>query len=152
MGIGSLLLVRDIRRSAALSLQSPGVILLAAWGFGCILAGIFPPDPPGHWDRPPSFSGVMHGAAAMVLFISFPFAAMLLARTGVFRTDSRLRNIAALSAVTTVIFFACLAPAFVNRPPYGLGISERIVLAANIWWLFAALQRLPRQDAAYPRR
>jgi len=41
-------------------------------------------------------------------------------------------------AVLLAAFFGCLWPVFSNRPPYALGLVERILLAAMCAWLIAA--------------
>ena len=125
LGLGSLGIARG-------SASRVGTVLLASWSAGCIVAGVFPPDPMGHWERPPSFSGMMHGIAAMVAFTSFPVAALVLS------SSRLLKVLATSSAAATVLFFVCLAPAFWNRPPYLLGAVERLVLALYVAWLLLA--------------
>jgi hypothetical protein len=136
LGAGSLLLLLNIRHfSTANVAHHLGSILFGAWGIGCVVAGIFPPDAPGHWDQPPSFPGAMHNGAAMLLFLSFPVGALMISKA-----HRMLKTIAVLCAVATLTMFGCLAPAFQNRPPYALGLVERVVLALNICWLLAANQ------------
>jgi hypothetical protein len=105
--------------------------LLSAWGIGAIVGGIFPPDPPGHWDEPSSLSGMIHGIAAMIAFVAFPPGAWLLSRSFV------TRALAIGCALTLVVFFVCLAPVFSNRPPYALGLIERLLLLLYVAWLAA---------------
>jgi hypothetical protein len=87
----------------------------------------------GHWDEPPSLSGLIHGGAAMVAFLAFPIAALLLSgRLGRFSGSSLMHGVltgtAAASLTTLLIFFGCLAPVFSNRPPFLLGLVERVLI------------------------
>ena len=43
-----------------------GLWLFVVWAIGVIICGLFPPDPPGHWDEPPSVSGMIHGVVALI--------------------------------------------------------------------------------------
>ena len=127
MGIGSLVLAARVPR-----ISRAGVALFGIWGIAVILAGIFPPDPMGHWDRPPTTSGLVHGVAAMIAFPAFAAASVLLSSSGT------LRVLAWLSVTWLVLFFVSLAPAFINRPPYLLGLTERVLLAVYLAWMFSA--------------
>jgi hypothetical protein len=40
------------------------------------------------------------------------------------------------SVVLMLVFFACLAPVFFNRPPLALGLVERMLLGALMGWLW----------------
>jgi hypothetical protein len=86
---------------------------------------------------------MIHGGAAMVAFVAFPVAALLLSRrirTAAARTSTTrmLVPLAVSCAAALVVFFVCLIPVFSNRPPYALGLVERIVLALYGGWLIAA--------------
>ena len=139
LGIGSLSLAVALRRRLSDTGAGAGVWLLGLWGVGCIIGGVFPPDPPGHWDEPPSVAGMIHGGAAMVAFVAFPIAAWLLSRkvTTLAQRSIAHRPLALLCACALVVFFVCLAPAFANRPPYALGLVERILVALYAAWLVA---------------
>jgi hypothetical membrane protein len=140
LGLGSLALSRALReRSRA------GALLLALWGVGAILGGIFPPDPRGQWDRPPSISGMIHGGAAMLAFVAFPIAAWLLSRN-----VRRLRALAAICAILLGVFFACLAPVFRNHAPYSLGLVERILIACYLAWIVVAARSIGTASPAVP--
>ena len=128
LGLGSLAVVIAERTRAR---SRAGVWLLSAWGICAIVGGIFPPDPPNHWDEPSSMSGMVHGIAAMIAFLAFPPGAWLLSRTFVSRA------VAIGCAVTLVVFLVCLAPVFSNRPPYMLGLIERVLLLFYVAWLVA---------------
>jgi hypothetical membrane protein len=105
-------------------------MFLSLWSLSAITGGIFPPDPYGQWDQPPSTSAIIHSFAAMIAFVTFPIAAVLLSKQ-----DAALRALAWLSALSIVVFFATLMPVFQNRPPYGLGLAERVALGLFVCWL-----------------
>lgn len=132
LGIASFLVIHRMRPT-----PSPtGTALLWIWTLGLMVGGTFPPDPPGHWDRPPSATGIIHGTAAMLAFLSFPVAAWLLSTTRI------LKHIAWCSVVATIVFFACLSPIFRHKAPYALGLIERIVLAFHTMWLIASINEM----------
>ena len=141
LGTGSLGIAVALR--ALLAHRGAGIWLLVVWGLGCIIGGVFPPDPPGHWNEPPSVSGMIHANVAMVAFVAFPAAAWLLSRrAGTFAGGSAavrpLQPLAILCAVALIVFFVCLAPVFANRPPYALGLVERVLIVVYAGWLVAA--------------
>jgi hypothetical protein len=147
LGVGSLSLAIGLRR--LLARAGAGIWLLVVWGVGCIIGGVCPPDPPGHWDEPPSVSGMIHGGVAMVAFVVFPMAAWLLSRRvathAEHSTARRLMTpLAGLCAMSLLVFFACLAPAFSTRPPYALGLVERTLLVFYAGWLTVAGMYLER--------
>jgi hypothetical membrane protein len=140
LGTGSLSLAVGLRR--LLARRGAGVWLLVVWGLGCIICGVFPPDPPGHWDEPSSASGMIHGNVAMVAFVALPAAAWLLsgkvaALAEMSAAIRLLRPLAILCAAALVVFFVCLAPVFANRPPYALGFVERVLIVLYCGWLVA---------------
>ncbi|MBW4701123.1 MULTISPECIES: DUF998 domain-containing protein [unclassified Micromonospora] len=75
-----------------------GLALLGVWTVGLLVAGVFPTDPPGQWDQPPSIAGTLHGIAALLAFTTLPVAAAVLSR--VWRRDPRWRPVAGGLAVT----------------------------------------------------
>jgi hypothetical protein len=139
LGTGSLFFVAAMYTTLGGEAPRTWVGVLSAWGLACVFGGLFPPDPYGHWDRPPSLSGAIHGIAAIVAFLSFPIAAVYLSKFCGSATASRA---ATLCAGLTVLFFVCLAPVFLNRPPYALGLVERAALGAYILWLLIANRAL----------
>jgi hypothetical membrane protein len=136
MGTGSLLIVLRLPR-----MSRAGVVLLSIWGIAVIFAGIFPPDAMGHWNRPPTTSGLIHGMAAMMAFPAFAAASVLLSSGGA------LRVLAWLSVISLVVFFVSLAPAFINRPPHFLGLTERVLLALYLAWMFLASVQSEQRSA-----
>jgi hypothetical membrane protein len=139
LGSGSLCLLWAIRRIAG----DTGVFgswALALWGLGAVAGGIFPPD---QGSKPPSIPGMIHANVAMVAFLSFPVAALLLTRKIVPLSRSRklrvlLRASALACALLLLAFFASLVAAFPDRTPYLLGLAERVLLLAYLGWLITA--------------
>jgi hypothetical protein len=149
LGIASLSLALGLRHCLTPAGAGAGLWLFAVWAIGVIVCGLFPPDPPGHWDEPPSLSGMIHGAVALIALLAFSPAAWLLSRrlAGLLhkRLDVRiLESLAILSALCLLAFFVCLWPVFVNRAPYALGFVERVLLALNVAWLVTAAVSIPR--------
>ena len=142
LGLGSLALTVGVTPTEHGPRMRAGRGFLGLWSVCVLLAGIFAADPPGHWDQPPSTSGMIHGAVAMTaLFLALPLAAWLLSRS--FRNDLRWHWLSGLSFTLAVAMLASLiafaislAPVFVtDGPPRLLGLTERILLAVNSAWL-----------------
>lgn len=138
MGLGSLCLLAAIRRN--LSGAPVGRWALGLWGMGAAIGGVFPPDPIGSWDKPPSVPGMIHGGAAMVAFLALPVAAVALSHAKGWRmgAERALPALAWVCVALLLVFFVSLAPAFANRAPHGLGATERLLLTAYVAWLVAA--------------
>ncbi|HOK45492.1 MAG TPA: DUF998 domain-containing protein [Bryobacteraceae bacterium] len=141
IGTGSLALWLAVRRVHLKS--AAGQAALVVWAIGAIVGGIFPPDPRGSWDKPPSISGMIHANTAMVALLALPVAALLLSKRIAATSGSRaiqraLRALGIASLATAVIFFASLAPVFAGGPPYLLGLSERVLLLVYVAWLTVA--------------
>lgn len=143
LGAGSLTLLLGASRFLNGYATRAGRWALAVWAAGAITGGIFPPDPAGHWDSPPSASGLIHANAAILAFLAFPVAALRLsAPLGQFARSRPLQRVlsgtAGASLLSLLAFFVCLAPVFSNRPPLLLGLVERILLVFYVAWLCAA--------------
>ncbi|MBI4906644.1 MAG: DUF998 domain-containing protein [Acidobacteria bacterium] len=143
IGIGSLALMRAIQMTFGSALGRWGVWCLAAWGIGAAIGGLFPPDPRGHWREPSSVSGMIHANVAMVAFLAFPIAAVLLSRV---MGSGALRWLAYGSGLSLLAFFVCLAPVFLHRAPHYLGLAERVVLAVYMAWLVLAALVVRRES------
>ena len=145
LGMGSFALLAALRPLLVSTGSRWGWWCLAVWAAGATIGGIFPPDPRGHWGKPPSLSGMIHANAAMLAFLAFPVAAMLLSGP-IERVFKRrlpvLRGLAVASGLTLLIFFVCLAPVFTHHAPHYLGLAERVLLAAYVGWLGVASARL----------
>lgn len=111
-----------------------GRIALGCWAVGVLVAGVFPADPPGQWDRA-STSDMVHGAAAWTAFAVFPVAAVLLGRT------RALRWLAVVSAVTTVVFAVFMIDVMDGPSMAGIGAVERALILVNLVWLAIAAVR-----------
>jgi hypothetical protein len=138
LGGGSLLLGMAIAKVCGGRYSRPSLALLGLWATGCIVGGLFPPDPYGAWGRPPSPSGVAHGIAALMAFASFPCAALSLARLSqISGSDhgSVLRRLGVGTAIMTLLLLVSVAPVFQHRPPYALGLVERLTLGSYVAWL-----------------
>ncbi|GGN41493.1 hypothetical protein FHR83_002978 [Actinoplanes campanulatus] len=123
--------------------------LLVVWIAALILGALFPTDPYGQWDRPPSTSGMVHGLAALLAFTSLPAAAVLFTR--VWRRDPRRRPAArrlTVTAVLTVIAYLVLVLTFMDVQgsralTFGpweslVGLTERLTLWSYVAWLAVA--------------
>ncbi|BEL04920.1 hypothetical protein Q0Z83_031110 [Actinoplanes sichuanensis] len=74
LAAASALLTRLIRAHA----PRTTVVLLRIWTLAVLAGAIFPADPYGRWDRPPSIAGLLHGLAALTAFTVLPAAALTL--------------------------------------------------------------------------
>jgi Protein of unknown function (DUF998) len=126
-----------------------GPALLGVWTAGLTVAGVFPADPPGRWEQPPTIAGTLHGTAALLAFTALPAAAAVLSRA--WRRDRRWRPVtggltvtAALSAVTFALFMITFVDV-VDGPSLTVGawstvagLSERVMVWAYVGWLAVA--------------
>jgi hypothetical protein len=140
LGIGSLALAAGIRALLGDARPRAGLWLFALWAIGAIIGGIFPPDPYGQWDRPPSVPGMIHGVAGIVAFLAFSPGAWLLSKAVSTWTANgaparMLAPLAGLSLLVLLLLFVCMAPVFADRPPFALGLVERVLLALNLGWI-----------------
>ena len=143
LGIGSLAITIAIPASARERHSRIGTGALAVWSLGALIGGIFPADPIGTWDQPSSTNGSIHGLAAMIAIVAFPIAVVSLTRS--LSCDSNwqtvqgaLRVMAAVVVLSFLAFTASLLPVFVSDgPPFMLGLTERVMLAAYAAWLAA---------------
>jgi Protein of unknown function (DUF998) len=141
LGIGSLAITIAVARSVLGPYRQFGSAALAVWSLGALVAGVFPADPTGNWDQPPSTAGAIHGLAAVIAIVAFPLAAVALTRS--VSRDHRLqsmqgvsRAVAAVVVMSFLAFMASLFPVFVTPgPPFMLGLTERVMLAAYVAWL-----------------
>jgi hypothetical membrane protein len=136
-----------------------GTRLLAVWSAAVALAAVFPADPPGHWDRPPSPAGLVHGLSGMAAFLVLPLAVAILTRA--WRRSPHWRPVraaltltATLVAVTFVLFMVTWIDVLggpdlsVGSHPTLAGITERLMFWADLAWLCVVAVGLRRQPAA----
>lgn len=132
-----------------------GLALLGVWTVAVLVGGVFPADPPGRWDQPPTVAGTLHGVAGLIAFAVLPTAAVVLAR--VWRRDPRWRPVAgglATTAAVSVAAFGLFMIAFVDVQdgpslavgPWStvVGLAERVMLWADLGWLAVAAGGLRR--------
>jgi hypothetical protein len=130
-----------------------GPLLLAVFGLGLIVAGIFVTDPalgypPGAPPRPPglvthaTLHGRVHGLAGLVVFSSVAAACFVLARR--FAGDPAWKGWVPYSIVTGVLvavfFVASLAVAPLPAAPSGL--LQRVAIVAGWGWITLLAARL----------
>jgi hypothetical protein len=151
LAAASALLITLIPRTGRTVRAATG--LLAAWTAALVTGAIFPADPHGNWDRPPTVSGMLHGTAAMIAFLALPVAAILLTRA--WRRDPRRRPAArplTVTAVLSTVTYLTLAVLFVDvtdGPSLTIGswesligLAERLTLWSYVAWLAVAAAHL----------
>jgi Protein of unknown function (DUF998) len=164
-GLLSLCFARGLRRTLQGGTGATwGPLLLAVFGLGLIVAGIFVTDPalgypPGASPRPPglvthaTLHGRVHGLAGLVVFSSVAAACFVLARR--FAGDPTWRGWAPYSVVTGVLvavfFVASLATAPLPGAPSGL--LQRLAIVLGWGWIALLAARLVWwRDRRSPRR
>jgi hypothetical protein len=132
-----------------------GLALLGVWAAGLLVAGVFPTDPPGRWDQPPTTAGTLHGVAALLAVAALPTAAVVLSR--VWRRDPRWHPVAGGLAVTAALAAAAFALFMITffdvmgGPSLAVGtwstvtgLAERVMVWAYVGWLVVAAVGLRR--------
>lgn len=124
---------------AGLPVTRPVVALAACWGAGLALCAFFPTIPTG---APMTLSAEIHRCAGLVLFVSLPAAAGLLARGTAghpehHRLAVRLRRHTRWSWAALAVFLlsqlpVLLAPARGFAGPLFQGLAERLVFAGYL--------------------
>lgn len=148
LGIGSLVLALKFRGKLISRKGKAGIILLIVWSIGCIIGAIFPADPPGQWDKPPSVSGAIHGLVAIVAILSFPLAAILISNA--WNKQFKLKKnslfpLAVVSVITLLLFCISFVPAIITTgPPILFGLTERVLFVAYIIWIVLANRSVSR--------
>jgi uncharacterized protein DUF998 len=126
-----------------------GLCLLGVWTAAVALSAVFPADPYGRWDQPPTPAGIVHGTTGVIAILALPAAAVTLTRT--WRRDSRWRPVAGAltgTAALAVTTFVALMVAFVDvlggpsltAGPWEslVGLAERLALGSYVAWLAIA--------------
>ncbi|GIJ50665.1 hypothetical protein Val02_75510 [Virgisporangium aliadipatigenens] len=120
--------------------SATGVWLMAGWSLGLLVAAVFPADPPGQWDRPPSTAGLVHGIAGMLAFVLLPSAAVLVTRR--VRVRSRALVLAAAASVVATALYLVTWVDVLDGPTLTFGgfekvtgLTERLLLWADLIWL-----------------
>jgi hypothetical protein len=141
IGVASLALAAGLAGAVRGASGRAGRVLLAVWGLGAVVGGVFPADPPGRWDLPMSVPGLIHGHAALVALLALPVSALCVSHS--FRGDERWRvagtllwSLACSAAVALALFMASLVPVLLRPgPPVFLGLTERLLLLVDSLWL-----------------
>lgn len=137
-----------------------GSVALAIMGLGLIVAGIFPTGPAlGYPNVPEAFtathpSGIVHGLAGLMTFVSLPVACFILARR--FSGDLAWRGWALYSALTGVVvvvfFIASNVTSVLDMtgviPDAPNGLLQRVAIIAGWSWIALLAARLLRGSSA----
>jgi hypothetical protein len=152
LGVASLAITSALANTVDGPGARSGRWLLGAWSVGVLLSGYFPADPPGHWNKPPSLAGIVHGNAALLAIGVFPVAALFLARSFSRnrrwqRTATILWLLAVAAAISLIAFTASLIPVFIRPgPPVLLGLSERVLIVIYLAWLTLVAVTILKHD------
>lgn len=134
-----------------------GLIALAFGALGLLMASIYAMDPISTPPDQASFTGQMHGVAAMIGNPGFVLGAILLAlaitRAQPFASDrGRIVGIALLCLIGFFAMGAAVMSAMATPPGWGagaIGLVNRLLILAYSLWLVVALHPLVRdQDKA----
>jgi hypothetical protein len=123
-----------------------GLLLMIAWGFLSILAGLFPLDAPGSDS---SLSGTIHNLAGLNFLLITPALLLIELSRPVLSDHDRSRSItywlAWLLLASAVLLF------IFNGPLYSLGIGgaiQRLYWLVLVSWLFFKASQILRQETA----
>jgi len=153
LGFGSLTfslgLARKIRGLRAVT----GISCMALWGVCLLVSAVFPTDPIGSWDQPPTTNGMIHFISANLAFVSVTIAALILTRE--LGKDSRwipVKNglvwMSVLSTVTFLLLMISIASIFVsNGAPLFFGLTERLFFLMVASWICIASIGLIHSEA-----
>lgn len=136
-----------------------GPVALAIMGLGLILAGIFPTGPAlGYPNVPEAFtathpSGIVHGLAGLMTFVSLAVACFILARR--FTADPVWRRWGLYSAVTGVVVVVSFIASNVTSvldmsrvmPDAPNGLLQRVAIIAGWSWIALLAARLLRGNS-----
>jgi len=154
LGLGSLILSLELIRRMRDTLGYAGISCLGLWGISLLIAAVFPTDPMGSWNQPPSTSGMIHFAAAIVSFIFLVCAALLLTRKLV--KDPRWNPVkkgmiwlAWLTAVSFVLLMVSIVSIFASSgAPLYFGLTERLFIFIGAGWIGLASAGFQRGSRA----
>ena len=134
LGLSSLVLAVGLRSTIEPSpAANAGWALVAVWGVGAILGGIFPAD---------DVYGGTHGVVATVSFVAIAAAILLL--SGCFAGDERWRRFAVPSSALGMAAAISGVLTATSRSSW-FGVSERLFIAAVLCWLVLAAYHLGRR-------
>jgi hypothetical membrane protein len=109
-------------------------------GFGLIAAAVFPSDQWFPWEQAPSFTGLLHAFAGVVAPAILLVAVMTLRR----RTRALRWAGGCYAALIAACGLSLLLGWITDRPPPGIGATERLLGASGVIWAAALLRHLLR--------
>lgn len=144
LGIGSASLAAGLFRIIQGKRSAIGVVCIGIWSIGLTLGALFPTDPLGSWNEPPSTSGMIHFTAANFAFLSITLAALLTAPRFLQNPRwNRVKPYILPSVILIVIAYLALTVSTVSifishGPPFYFGLTERLFFLACLFWLVIA--------------
>ena len=114
-----------------------GIIFLALWGVGLLVAAAFPIDPEG---APQTLAGTIHGINGPLIFLSLMIGMNLVSRG--FKSDPRWRQIHRFAAALALLMIPEFVVGGVARARgSGAGLAQRLlILTFATWFLLVAAQ------------
>jgi hypothetical protein len=116
--------------------DATGAILLAAFAFGLIVAGIFRPDPlrnyPPHAAAEVTWRGQLHNASGPLMFLALAAACLVLAGS----LEGPWRIYTVITAVVGVVLTAWTAVSF-QRDAANTGLVQRTLML--VYWAWVIL-------------
>ena len=144
LALGALALAAGLWQESVPSTHSKaGLILLAVFGAGVAVAGIFPAD----LQFPPqTTSGTIHEIASLAAFVSLLVAQILLSRK--FRQDDRWRSFSRPALALALLALVAFIGVFATAETEFVGLSQRIYVAVFLAWLLLTAIRLRSANTA----
>jgi len=141
LGAGSLVLAIGLWLTLRSGFAKAGALLVAIWGISLIVAAIYPTDPPGSWNQPPSTNGMIHFTAANLSFFSLMLASVFLAP--VLAKDSQwsqvkkwIMPITSLTVISFILIMISISSIFLsNGAPLYFGLTERLYFLSCLCWI-----------------
>ncbi|MGG4555033.1 DUF998 domain-containing protein [Paenibacillus humicus] len=152
LGLGSLALAAGLWRIQKGAYARVGILCAGIWGTGLLIAAIFPTDPKGSWDQPPSTRGMIHFSAAIFAFIAITLAALFIAHA--FIKDGHWKPVqkwivpvTALTAISFILIMISIVSIFVSHgAPLYFGLTERLFFFMSLCWIGIASVGLLRSE------
>jgi len=116
-----------------------GLVLLAAWAAGVLIAMIFPMDAGG---APPTLSGTIHQSAGPLTFLSLTAGMIFMSLA--FRQDEAWRPFSRTALILSLVMLAAFVATFFSFATDSgtVGIAQRIALATAVTWMLVTASRL----------
>jgi hypothetical protein len=140
LSLGSLALVIGLYQGVARSGRSRlGLVLLAIWGVGVLIAGIFPAD---LQSAPETTTGRLHERASGLAFLSLILATLLLSWR--FKQDAHWSSFHRPAVILSLMILVALIGLFLLNSTRFAGLSQRIFIIALLVWLLRTAAHLRR--------